>query len=234
MNSNKLKFKDGFADGIPIIIGYIPVGIAFGILSKSTGITWFETLMFCMMVFAGASQFMALNLIAMGTGVGQIIITTLLVNFRHFLMGASLVTKIDKNMKKWSPVISYGISDEVFSIASFKEGKLTTGYMLGLELAAYSSWALSSLLGYLVGGILPGVVKVSMGIALYALFIALIIPEGKKSFKLIYLALLSGAINWIVGKYMNLPNGWSIIVSVMIVSFMGTFFMDEKEVIDNE
>ncbi|MCT4633573.1 MAG: AzlC family ABC transporter permease [Firmicutes bacterium] len=234
MDSNRLRFRDGFIDGIPIILGYIPVGLAFGILSKSTGITWLETLMFCIFVFAGASQFMALNLIAMGTGIGQIIITTLLVNFRHFLMGASLVARMDKKVKKWSPIISFGISDEVFSIASFKEGKLTTGYMIGLELAAYSSWAISSVIGYIVGGILPLVVKTSMGIALYALFVALIIPEGKKSIRLIYLALLSGCINWLVGKYINLPNGWSIIVAVIIVSLIGTYFMDEKEVVENE
>lgn len=229
MDRDKLKFKDGFADGIPIIIGFIPVGLAFGILSKNVGITSVDTFLFSAFVFAGASQFMALNLISIGTGIGQIIFTTLLVNFRHFFMGASLTTRMDKEMKRWSPLLAFGITDEVFSVASFKEGHLTKQYLLGLEAAAYSSWVVSSVGGYILGSFLPEIVKISMGIALYALFVSLIIPEGKKSMKILFLASLSGVINWLVSKYANLPSGWSIIVAIIIVATIGSYIMDNKE-----
>ncbi len=128
---NALGIKEGVVAGLPLVIGYFPVAVAFGILAKTTGISLMESFLFSFFVFAGASQFMALNLLAVGAGVGQIILTTLLVNFRHFLMSASLTTRITKDMKKWVPLIAFGVTDEVFSVVSFKEEDLTTKFILG-------------------------------------------------------------------------------------------------------
>jgi len=118
----KNGFRDGIVDGIPIFLGYITVAITFGILSKNVGITMVDSILFSVLVFAGASQFIALNLLLLGVGVGEIVLTTLLVNFRHFLMSASLATRMTKDMKRWSPLIAFAVTDEVFSVASFKKG----------------------------------------------------------------------------------------------------------------
>src|SRR5690554_5485786 len=88
------EIKQGMLSAFPIIVGYLPIAMAFGILSKTTGISLVESFMFSAIVFAGASQFMALNLILVGTGAGEIILTTLLVNFRHFLMSASMTERL--------------------------------------------------------------------------------------------------------------------------------------------
>lgn len=96
----KNGFSDGIIDGIPIFIGYITVAITFGILSKNVGITMIDSILFSVLVFAGASQFIALNLLLLGAGVGEIVLTTLLVNFRHFLMSASLATRMTNDMKR--------------------------------------------------------------------------------------------------------------------------------------
>lgn len=225
----KCSFKDGIIDSIPIVIGFVPIAMTFGILAKNADITMFHCILFSVLVFAGASQFIALNLILLGAGIGEIVLTTFLVNFRHFLMSASLTTKITKDMKKWSPLIAFGITDEVFSVASFKKGTLTKQYIISLELLAYSAWVSGTALGYLVGKILPEIIKASMGIALYAMFVAILIPEAKKSIKPIILAGLSGIINSICIYFLTLPQGWSIVISIVLTSFIGLFLFKEEE-----
>jgi 4-azaleucine resistance transporter AzlC len=225
----KYSFKDGVFDGLPIVIGFVPIAMAFGILSKTTGITMIHSILFSVLVFAGASQFIALNLLLVGAGIGEIVLTTLLVNFRHFLMGASLATRMTKDMKRWSPFIAFGITDEIFSVASFKEGILTKEYMLSLEFVAYLSWVGGTGLGYLVGSVLPAVVKNSMGVALYAMFAAILIPEVKKSTKAAILACLSGIVNSVCKTFSALPQGWSIVISIILVCFLGVYFFKEKE-----
>lgn len=228
------KIKDGFIDGIPIVIGYLPIAVAFGILSRTTGITMLNTILFSAVVFAGASQFIALNLLALSVGIGEIILTTLLLNFRHFLMSASIAVKMKKNIRKWSAIIGFGITDEVFSVASFKKGLLTKEYMIALEFSAYSSWVGGTALGYLVGGVLPTVVKISMGVALYAMFAAILVPEVKKSSKAAILASLSGILNVFCKHFLSLPQGWSIVISVILVSLLGLYIFRVEELEEYE
>jgi len=223
-------FKKGSQAGFPIVIGYLPIALAFGILSKTSGITLLESIMFSSIVYAGASQFMALTMIAMGAGTLGIVLTTFLVNFRHFLMSASIAGKIENEKKSILPLIAFGITDETFSVASFSKEKLTSGFMMGLEIAAYLSWNVGTMAGYLLGSTLPESIQASMGVALYAMFIALITPVAKKSHKVAALAILSGLVNTLVAKYTPVPQGWSIIIAILSVSTFGLFVFDETEV----
>lgn len=227
----ELTFKDGIITALPIVLGYIPVAIAFGILSKTVGVSLLDTFLFSTMVYAGASQFMALNLLHLGTGYGEIIFTTLLVNLRHFLMSASFSTKITKEMKKYIPFMAFGITDEFFSVASFKEGKFTKVFILVVEAMPYLSWILGSVFGYIVGQVLPNIVKDSMGIALYALFVSILIPEARKSNKVLSLALFSGILNTLLNYLNFLPQGWNIVLSIISVSALGTYIFREREVV---
>jgi 4-azaleucine resistance transporter AzlC len=222
-------FKTGVKAGFPIVIGYFPIGLAFGILSKTTGITLLESIMFSSIVYAGASQFMALTLIAAGTGPLGIILTTFLVNFRHFLMSASLSGKLQDKKTPLIPLIAFGITDETFSVASFSKEKLSPGFMMGLGIAAYSSWNFGTAMGFLIGSTLPESIQASMGIALYAMFIALLTPMAKKSIKVASLAILSGIVNTLLKFFTSLPPGWGIIIAISLVSVFGIFMFDEKE-----
>lgn len=217
----KLKFKDGFYDSVPLIIGFIPIAMTFGLLARSNAFSLFETTAFSMFVFAGSSQFIAINLLALNTDISQIIIATLLINFRHFLMGLSIKNKFDKSLKTFIPLIAFGITDETFSILSFKKENLTKEYTLSLELFAYLSWVGGTFSGYVIGNFLPQIVQKSMGIALYALFISLLIPEVKKEYKYLYLAIISGVLNTVFIKIFLIPQGWSIILSIIITSLLG-------------
>ena len=219
--------KEGLRAAAPLIIGYIPIAMAFGILGKTAGITFSETVMFSAFVSAGASQFMALNLFMAGAGLLQIILTTFLVNSRHFLMSASLSRKVNDRLQKWTPL---AMTDEIFSIASFKKEELTPKFMLGFEGSTYLVWVLATAGGFLLGEVLPPVVQDSMGIALYAMFIGILIPEGKKSRKLLGLAILAGILNTILSSVSFLPAGWSVIISIISISALGAFMKEEVQV----
>lgn len=236
MLSDKLAFRqereDGIKEGLkaatPLIIGYIPIAMAFGILGKSAGISYGETIMFSAFVSAGASQFMALNMLMSGAGIIQIILTTFLVNSRHFLMSASLSRKVNDRLQKWTPLIAFGMTDEIFSIASFKKEELTPKFMLGFEGSTYLVWVLATALGFLLGEVLPPVIQESMGIALYAMFIAILIPEGKKNNRLLFLAILAGIVNTVISSITFIPTGWSVIIAIISVSFIGAFMKEEN------
>ncbi|WP_273323464.1 AzlC family ABC transporter permease [Vallitalea guaymasensis] len=230
----RYSYSDGFVDGLPIVIGFVPIAMTFGILAKTSSISLLEGILFSVLVFAGASQFIALNLLMVGAGIGEIIVTTLLVNMRHMLMSASLASRLTKDMKKWSPLIAFGITDETFSVSSFKHGTLTKEYMLSLEFIAYLSWVGGTALGYIVGGILPDIVKASMGVALYAMFAAILIPEVKKSNKALILACLSGVTNTVCKYILIIPQGWSIVISIVLVSLLGVYLFREQEVKEYE
>ncbi len=217
--------------GIPIFIGYIPAAIAFGILAKSCSLTLLECFLLSVAVFAGASQFIALNLLIAGMGTAGIILTTLLVNFRHFLMSASLSRKTGDIPGKYLFLIAFGVTDEVFSVLSFQKdnlsqkGNLSKSFILTVQFTAYSAWVGGSVAGYILGGFLPEILTKSMGIALYSLLLAIIIPEVKKSFKILLLIMASGFLNIILIKLDFLPGGWTIIVCILVIAFAGSFLI---------
>lgn len=213
--------KDALKAGIPIFIGYFPAAVAFGILAKATGISLVHAFAFSAVVFAGASQFIALNLLATGMGPGGIILTTLLVNFRHFLMSTYLATRIREPRKAWFIPMAFGVTDEVFSVLSFTPGELTRGYVLALEISAYSGWVSGTLAGFLLGGFMPAVLTQAMGVALYALLLAILMPEVKRSGRSLILAISSGLFNWALVRMDLLPSGWSIIVCILVIAGAG-------------
>ncbi|NOX32778.1 MAG: AzlC family ABC transporter permease [Deltaproteobacteria bacterium] len=222
------EIKDAVKAGIPIFIGYVPAAIAFGILSKNCGITLIECFLFSSAVFAGASQFIALNLLSIGMSPGGIILTTLLVNFRHFLMSACLSTRTGKIAKRYLFLIAFGVTDEVFSVLSFKTGRLSKTFIFILQISAYSAWVGGTMAGYILGGFLPEILGKSMGVALYALLLAILIPEIKTSIKALVLTIASGLLNVFLIKLDILPNGWSIIVCIFIIALAGSFFITTK------
>jgi 4-azaleucine resistance transporter AzlC len=219
----KQDIQDAVKAGIPIFIGYFPAAVAFGVLAKTTGVTLVEAFLFSAVVFAGASQFIALNLLATGMGPAGIILTTLLVNFRHFLMSAYLSTRIKERALKYYFFLAFGVTDEVFSVLSFKKGPLSKGFVFALQMSAYSGWVAGTLCGYLLGGFMPEILTQSMGVALYALLLAILMPEIKASSTSLFLALASGLLNWLLIYLDFLPKEWTIIVCILVIALAGTF-----------
>lgn len=209
-------FRRGLQEGMSIAIGYSPVALTFGLLAKTSGLSLFETVLMSLVVFAGASQYIAINMIAIGTGMAEIILTTFIVNIRHLLMSASLNEKTEQDATWKKAIYAFGITDETFAVAASRSGTVSSGYLFGLILFAYSSWVISSGVGYIVGASLPLVLQESMGIALYAMFIGLLVPAMKKSVKVLTLALLSAAFNSVFVMGNLLSSGWSIVAATLL------------------
>lgn len=211
------EVASGMKAGMNIAVGYAPIALTYGLLAKTTGLTAAETLMMSIFVFAGASQYIALNLIALGTGALEIILTTFIVNIRHFLMSASLNVKSsreDSSLEK--SLYAFGITDETFSVAAAKEGTVTARFMYGLNGTAYGSWVVFSGLGFLFGAALPGVLQESMSVALYAMFIGLLVPSLKGAGKVLCLAGLAAVFNSIFTLSGLLGSGWAVVSATLL------------------
>lgn len=225
-----LSKQDGFKDGLPVFIGYFPIAMAFGILSRSTGLTLYETLAFSFIVFAGAAQFIAVGMIAAGVGGLEIVIATLFLNFRHFLMSASLSSKTLIQRKALRPVISFFVTDESFSVASFAGGQLTASYMIPMQLVGYFGWGIGSGVGFILGSILPPMLQKAMEIGLYVMFVALLVPEMKKTNKAITLSVTAGILNTLLRNLLHMPQGWSIVLTIVLVALLGLIVYGEEDV----
>ncbi|MBO0961263.1 AzlC family ABC transporter permease [Neobacillus sp. MM2021_6] len=210
------EFKKGIQAGISIGIGYFPIALTFGLLAKTTGLTIYEAVFMSLIVFAGASQYISLSLIAYGTGIIEIILTTCIVNIRHFLMSATLNEKSEEDHLLNKLFYSFGITDETFSVAATRDGKVSTGFMLGLNSVAYISWVVFSGIGHLIGASLPQTLQESMGVALYAMFIGLLVPSLKKSTKVLFLAILGAVFNSVLTLTHIMAQGWAIVTATLL------------------
>ena len=210
------EFKKGLQAGITIGIGYFPIALTFGLLAKTSGLSIYETVLMSIIVFAGASQYISLSLIAYGTGVFEIILTTFIVNIRHFLMSTTLTEKCEEDHLLNKLIYSFGITDETFSVVATKEGTATTGFMFGVISVSYSSWVVFSGVGHLIGASLPQTLQESMSVALYAMFIGLLVPSMKKSVKVVFLAALGAVFNSIFTINQLMAQGWAIVTATLL------------------
>ncbi|ADL12651.1 AzlC family ABC transporter permease [Acetohalobium arabaticum] len=230
----ELSFTAGIKEGIPIALGYIPIAITFGLVAESAGINKQISILMSLLVFAGASQFVAVNLLAVGSGVGEVILTTFIVNLRHLLMAASISQRFRDNVSKgWRALLAFGITDETFSLASLRsEEKLSTSFMLGLNLISYLSWVAGTGIGVFVGAELPSAIQASMGIALYAMFIGLLVPSLQKSYSVvgvvIFAVVINSLLNWL-SVFSSISDGWKIVITTILAAFLGAVLFPKEE-----
>lgn len=212
----KNQFIAGLKAGLSIAIGYFPIALTFGLLAKTTGLSLIEATAMSIFVYAGAAQYISLNLISFGVDPFTIVINTFIVNIRHFLMTASLNEKMHRAPKWVKAIYAFGITDESFSVlATGKEGKISTAYAFGVTLIAYGSWVIFTVAGHIVGANLPDFLQVAMSIALYAMFIGLLVPAMKGNRKVVMLAALAAVIHCIIYIGDLLSTGWAILVSTL-------------------
>lgn len=215
---------------LPVGIGYISIAIAFGLLARNAGISLLDTFLFSAVLFAGASQFMAIELISLGTPIVGIAISVFLLNLRLLVMATSLGVKTEKINKKAMPLLGLLLTDESFSILSFTKNELTTTYSLLVEIIPYLFWVGFSVVGYLVGDILPEKIEMSLGIGLTAMFIALLVPSVKKSFRGLVISLIAAIIYAIIFYTNVLETGWDIVIGILISTAIG-YILIRREVI---
>ncbi|MCT4660566.1 MAG: AzlC family ABC transporter permease [Tissierellales bacterium] len=228
---NKEEFKTGLQSGLSIALGFIPIAMTFGLLAKNSGLNLLEGLGFSAIVYAGASQFMAIDLLNSGAGIASIILTTFLFNFRHFIMGASMSTKLRSDSLKFRPIMAFVMTDETYSVAYLKQDKISAWFYLPMAITAYLSLSFGTILGYQLGGVLPAALNQSMGIALYAMFLAILTPEVKKSFKTMGVVVTAGLLNVLIHNLDFVPDGWHIILVIVFTVGIWTVkdLLDERK-----
>lgn len=212
---------EGIKSSIPIFLGYFTTSVAFGLLAVSSGLTPFETVVFSMSNLTGAAQFMAINLISAGAAAGEIIISVVLLNMRYFIMSASLARKLRLERITHKMLISFGVTDEIFSVASLRPGRVSGSFMFGLQSSSWLGWVSGTLAGVLAGSFLPAALQEAMSGALFALFAALLVPEIKKSFRPLILAATAAGLNTLLYYRFSIPAGWSIVISMISVTAIG-------------
>jgi len=236
MIRNKQSLRDilrGLYAGLPIALGYIPVSFTFGLLAVNSGLPAWVAVFISLTNLTSAGQFAGLNLIIANASYGEIALTTFVINIRYMLMSLSLSQKIDRRINTLKRcIIGFGVTDEIFAVASQEEREITFSFMCGLIIGPYLGWALGTYLGAATTSFLPSSLQEAMGIALYGMFIAIIIPAAKKSKSALTVIIIAVGISSIfkwVPMLNRISDGFRIIISTVISSLVGAVFFAREE-----
>ena len=234
------SFKKGIKDGIPICLGYLSVSFAFGIFATESGLSVLQTLLVSMLNVTSAGQLAGVPIITAGGAFLELAISQLVINLRYALMSVSLSQKLGKSMRLFDRfIISFVNTDEVFAVASGQKESVGKNYLYGLILTPYLGWSFGTLLGAIAGNILPDGITSALGIAIYGMFVAIVIPEAKKSKPTALCAVLAVILSCIF-EYTPLlnkiPAGFIIIICAVISSgiFACIAPIKDEEVTANE
>ena len=202
------------------MVGYIPIGFAFGVLARKAEISAFNTVLMSLVVYAGSSQLIAVGLILTGATAVSIVFTTLIVNLRHMLMSAAL----SPYLKKWRVlqliVFSYEITDESFAIHAERFTKGDTESLVSISLNVFSqgSWVFGTILGILASGLISDVKPFALDYALVAMFIGLLVFQLKTRIQVLT-CIISGILS-VVLLMVGLDQ-WNVIVATLICATLG-------------
>lgn len=226
-------FKQGIQDGIPIALGYVSVSFTFGLMAVATGLNWWQAVLISMTNLTSAGQFAGLDIMVAGGTLVEMALTQLVINLRYALMSLSLSQKVDKTMDVLNRLItSFGVTDEIFAVSMSRKKAVSKYYMYGLIFMPYIGWAGGTAMGALLGGVLPEIVSSALGIAIYGMFLAIIIPQARDDsscLKVILAAVvLSCCFRWIPGLN-KLSSGFVIIICAVTASALGAFLYPIEE-----
>ena len=216
------EFLQGIKDGIPICLGYFSVSMAFGLTAVLSGLPIWSAIVISLTNLTSAGQFAGSNiLIENGTFI-ELVITTLIINIRYFLMSLSVSQKVQWNMTlKQRLIISFGITDEIFAVSMQHKKELSSSYMYGLILTPVIGWTMGTTVGAIATSFMPQVLSNAMGIALYGMFIAIIIPPAREKKSVMFtviLAIIASLLFTHLPLLSELSDGWSIIIITILVS----------------
>ena len=229
-------FLKGMRQGVPICLGYLSVSFGFGILAVKSGLSAMTSVLISMTNLTSAGQAAGVAIIASGGTLVEMALTQLVINLRYALMAMSLSQKLDSSFNTLHRMAaSFGITDEIFAVAAAQEGLLTPAYMYGLILVSFLGWTAGTALGAAAGELLPAAIIDAMGIVLYGMFLAIIIPPARKMRSVLAVVLAAALLS--TGFHFLLPavsGGFVIIISAVAAAALGAAlfplrFEEEKE-----
>lgn len=225
------RFVRGMYHGIPIALGYLSVSFGFGIMAVRAGLTPLAATLISASNLTSAGQAAGVDIIAASGAIIEMILVQLTINIRYSLMALSLSQKLDKKFS--TPhrfAASFGITDEIFAVCSAQIEPLTPAYMYGMILVAFLGWVSGTALGAAAGQLLPAAVSSALGIVLYGMFLAIIIPPSRKHKSVLIVVLAAAAVS-ILFRYVItvVSGGFAVIISAVIASAVGALLFPIKD-----
>lgn len=233
---NQMNFKRGIQDGIPIGLGYFAVSFTFGMMAVSGGLTAWQAVLISLTNLTSAGQFAGLGIIVAGGSMWEMALTQLVINLRYCLMSFSLSQKLEKNISTGHRLaVAFGVTDEIFGVSASQEGRLSPWYNYGVMSMAIPGWTLGTLIGAVLGNVLPGFLVSALNVAIYGMFLAVIIPPAKKNKSVLGVVIGAMAISTVfavVPVLNKVSSGFVIIITTLIVAGLAAHFSpipEEKE-----
>ena len=229
-----MEFRKGLQAGIPICLGYLSVSFGIGIMAVRGGMSVFQAVVLSLTNLTSAGQAAGIEVIAAAGTLAEIALTQFVINIRYALMGLSLSQKLSPDFGTPQRLIaSYGITDEVFGVCSAREEEVTPPYMYGMILIAAFGWVLGTFLGAFAGEVLPVSVTNALGILLYGMFIAIIVPAAKKDHKVFIVILIAVGCSLLLRYFIPaMTSGFVVIFASVIAACIGAALFpveDEEE-----
>ena len=232
------NYKRGLLAGLPIGLGYTSVSFTFGIIAISYGLTWWEATLISLTTVTSAGQFSGIQTMLVPGLWLDMLISQITINLRYSFMSIALSQKLNKRFNgicRW--IMGFMITDEIFAVAVSNE-TVTRSFFAGLSTLPYIGWSLGTLLGALLGNVLPASVMSALGLAIYGMFIAIVVPDMKKERPIIFAVLIAAGLSTAftyVPYLKDISSGISIsicaIVSAAVIAFV---FPYEDSVSDDE
>lgn len=232
--SNFKLFKKGLKNGIPIFLGYLAVSFTFGIQAKSMGIATWQAMLISATNLTSAGQFAALTVIATSAGYIEMALTQLVINLRYCLMSSSLSQRFDIKTKGYHRyLIAFGVTDEIFGVSSaYPHENVPPAYCYGLIAASWPGWVLGTALGAISGDILPASVLSALGVALYGMFIAIIVPPTKNNkvlLGIVIISMLASLVFAVAPVLREISSGFRVIILTLVIAGAAAYFFPIKE-----
>ena len=211
----------GVSRAMPVVLGYVPIGLAYGVLAQKAGLSALNTLLMSLLVYAGSAQLIAVGLFAGGASVLSFVLTTFVVNLRHLLFSAAVAPFLKHWRKIDLAVFAYELTDETFAVHSAhftSDGVPGRAEVLATNMTAQVAWISGTALGVLLGGVIADVRPLGLDYALLAMFIALLVLQIKDRVQ-VTMALLAGALS--AGLLLAGLEQWNVIVATVIIATVG-------------
>jgi len=226
-------FSEGIQDGLPIALGYLSVSFSFGIMAANMGFPGLAAVCMSFTNLTSAGQFAGLKLITEGCGLLELALAQFVINLRYSLMALSLSQKADESVTtKHRLLLSCFITDEIFAVSCAKEKEVSRRYLYGLGLLPLIGWTLGTFFGFVAGEILPASLTSALGVALFGMFVAIIIPPAKKSRPVCLVLLVAAGLSCLlrfVPVFSFLSSGMVIILCAVAAAALGAWFFPISE-----
>ncbi len=237
----KQDFKRGLVDGIPIATGYFSVAFTFGMMAVDAGLTWWQALMISCLNLTSAGQFAGLNLMIATGSYFEMALTQFIINIRYCLMSLALTQKLEKHFTTpWRMLCGFANTDEIFAV-SVTNKSVSVSYFLGLMTLPIVGWNGGTLAGAICGNILPAIVCDALGLAIYGMFIAIIMPVIKQEIStlmVVMIAIVLSCLIYFLPIFDFITSGFSVIICAVVAAMAGAILWpiedDEEGEVSNE